>query len=788
MWASIEAARKAANGTHIAIRIDNLRYDEDSDGKLRVDLMVGSLKTVGMVALPSDISVGVTPDQGKRIRYEATAVAEMTESVSPRLHAILDGKPEGIIQFHELPGIGSIGDPSRGDLMAGFTKAPFYGAAYKKRGLVKGIALMSRASTQPRVEYVCGLLQGTVTDIARSMAQFNSQEIAALDAKIADGIDEDELADLEALKELKVDKGRAVNRVLQHAGEYFTAYAEQARMFDVRDALVELTGVLPRGAPPGDIINIARSYGREMHVLTILQRTGEVESTTLNVLNTVWNRLKGTEGATFVRLTAKIWKESPTIVDYGETAKKKATLYAVKLKGLMAIGPDWEYDGQGAMAQVKDYQRIMTPNMTAIDQVKYVEVLHRVALEQGVHLKTSSSQGEIHVAPINCTPEDDAWDITYTFVKTDRITGYTTDISNLEMVHVATPSTDPIDSGFKRAIADGDLARSMRVWAHTFITKQVAVESGLLAASGEAEADWVKPAARFQNFQATSAAATAKGAEESKEDDSKFDRLMAAMAEQNAQQDKNLTQIREAQTQSQQAQTQLMQLMAMMYAGQEQQRLANAWVVQSVEAISTSSGCAIEAPPASHEIVELPPALVRMTQSAAQGATTIDPKATELAAAAPAAAGPAVLKDTDSGGGASPSRMRKRRGRGGAAGTPAAAAKAAASSPARATKQPPGNVGMPPSPEAMDGREDAEELFFEQCSLNVDAEVDGQLSPHGTAKVMKSLYENLFGNANPTKAQMMGGGARERTPSEVESDAQRLEEQLLASTPSAQDF
>ena len=164
------------------------------------------------------------------------------------------------------------------------------------------------------------------------------------------------------------------------------------------------------------------------------------------MLNTVWNRLKGTEGATFVRLTAKIWKESPTIVDYGETAKKKATLYAAKLKGLMAIGPDWEYDGQDAMAQVKDYQRILTPNMTASDQVKYVEVLHRVALEQGVHLKTSSSQGEIHVAPINCTPEDDAWDITFTFVKTDRITGYTTDISDLEMIHVhARPNADGPD-------------------------------------------------------------------------------------------------------------------------------------------------------------------------------------------------------------------------------------------------------------------------------------------------------------------------------------------------------
>ena len=67
----------------------------------------------------------------------AILVAEMTETVPPRLHATLDGKPEVIIQFHELAGVGSIGDPSRGDLMAGFTKAPFYGAEYKKRGAQK---------------------------------------------------------------------------------------------------------------------------------------------------------------------------------------------------------------------------------------------------------------------------------------------------------------------------------------------------------------------------------------------------------------------------------------------------------------------------------------------------------------------------------------------------------------------------------------------------------------------------------------------------------------------------
>ena len=69
------------------------------------------------------------------------------------------------------------------------------------------------------------------------------------------------------------------------------------------------------------------------------------------------------------------------------------------------------------MATVKDYQRIPTPDWTAIQQIRYIEVLQHVALEDGVHLRTSSNQYEIQVAPINCSPEDDACDITYTFVK-----------------------------------------------------------------------------------------------------------------------------------------------------------------------------------------------------------------------------------------------------------------------------------------------------------------------------------------------------------------------------------
>ena len=83
MWVSDESARKAANGTHIAARIDNLLFAEDTDSSSRVDLMVDNLKKVGMVTTPSDVSVGLTPDMGKRIRYEATVVAEMTEDAPP---------------------------------------------------------------------------------------------------------------------------------------------------------------------------------------------------------------------------------------------------------------------------------------------------------------------------------------------------------------------------------------------------------------------------------------------------------------------------------------------------------------------------------------------------------------------------------------------------------------------------------------------------------------------------------------------------------------------------------
>ena len=262
------------------------------------------------------------------------------------------------------------------------------------------------------------------------------------------------------------------------------------------------------------------------------------------------------------------------------------------------------------MSTVKNYQRIPTVGWTAIQQIKYLEALQRAALEDGIHLRTSSTVDALHVAPINCAPADDARDITHTFPKTDRATGYKADSTNLEPVHGARASTDPVDAGFKRALADGDLARSFRVWAHTFITKAMAVASGILAAPRETEADWVKPAARFANFQATSAAAGAQGVEENKSDDSKFDQLLAAMAKQAAQTEAVLAQMRDTQAQSQQAQTNLMQMM-MIFAGQEQQRLTNEWATSSITSISASSGCAIEAAPHPQAPIQMPPALIQ---------------------------------------------------------------------------------------------------------------------------------------------------------------------------------
>ena len=200
--------------------------------------------------------------------------------------------------------------------------------------------------------------------------------------------------------------GATKEEVVPISAENWGRYPAKTRMFGVRNALVALTGVLPRGAQQGDIISTVRLYGREMHVLAVMKRAGDVEPVTLNVLSTVWGRLKGKGGSTFGRFTTNLFAEPPTAVAYDEMAKKKATAYGVKAKGILAFAPEWEYDdGQGGMAtikDVKDYQLIPTVGWTVIQQAKYLEALHRAALDDGSHLRTSSTIDALHVAPINC--------------------------------------------------------------------------------------------------------------------------------------------------------------------------------------------------------------------------------------------------------------------------------------------------------------------------------------------------------------------------------------------------
>ena len=203
-----------------------------------------------------------------------------------------------------------------------------------------------------------------------------------------------------------------------------------------------------------------------------------------------------------------------------------------------------------------------------------------------------------------------------------------------------------------------------------------------------------------------------------------------------------------------QTQTQIMQVLAMVYAGQEQQRVTNVWVAKSVEAISASTGCALEAAPASQEIVALPPALVRMAQSAPGGTPLVGSMATEPGMVTPAAASAAPAVATSEGGGASPLPLANKRGRGrgaGAASATAAAIKSAASTPPhKTTKLPPGHRGGP-TPEEMDGLDDDEELYFEPLVDAEEAGENGQPNLHGIAEVMKCLYANLVANKKPTR-------------------------------------
>ena len=50
------------------------------------------------------------------------------------------------------------------------------------------------------------------------------------------------------------------------------------------------------------------------------------------------------------------------------------------------------------------------------------------------------------------------------------------------------------------------------------------------------------------------------------------------------------------------------------------------------------------------------------------------------------------------------------------------------------------------------------------------------------------MYADLCGTTKPTKSQMMATDESERSSDEAETDAKRVEEELLSATPPAQDF
>ena len=58
------------------------------------------------------------------------------------------------------------------------------------------------------------------------MLTANQHEIGKLNVQLTAMIDGVAATDLRALKEKKINKGFAINRVLVHSGEYFAAYAE----------------------------------------------------------------------------------------------------------------------------------------------------------------------------------------------------------------------------------------------------------------------------------------------------------------------------------------------------------------------------------------------------------------------------------------------------------------------------------------------------------------------------------------------------------------------------------
>ena len=123
--------------SRLASATSSLQFGEGSDETARVKLMVKGLSGIGLGAVGSDVRVGLMPDQGKRVRHQAIVVATPTSSILSRLVGVLDGPPEGIIQFHELPGVRILNEPKKNETIL------FFGS-YIRRTTSEGCRMRSR--------------------------------------------------------------------------------------------------------------------------------------------------------------------------------------------------------------------------------------------------------------------------------------------------------------------------------------------------------------------------------------------------------------------------------------------------------------------------------------------------------------------------------------------------------------------------------------------------------------------------------------------------------------------
>jgi hypothetical protein len=148
----------------------------------------------------------------------------------------------------------------------------------------------------------------------------------------------------------------------------------------------------------------------------------------------------------------------------------------------------------------------------------------------------------------------------------------TANTGNLEPVHVPQTSTDPVDAGFKRAVADGDLARNFRTWAHTFIGKESAETPGFMMAAQETDADWIKLAAQFlqisRRHQRRQRDSRRRRAGVKDQRLTSFLKRWRDVALKRTRLCAALAQTREVQLQTQQTQSQIMQIMAAIFSDQ----------------------------------------------------------------------------------------------------------------------------------------------------------------------------------------------------------------------------